>query len=106
ARILDCIALGLLFAATGLDVPWAASAFVLLAIAFAVLIPLTPGHLGTLEAAIVGALGVVGVPLAAAVACALLFHAQRVISIALLGLTGVSFVADARDARDAHASRG
>src|SRR6185369_8025155 len=101
ARILDCIALGLLFAATNLVVPWAASAFVLLAIAFAVLIPLTPGHVGTLEAAIVGALGVVGVPLAPAAACALVFHALRIVSMALLGLTGVAFVADARAARAA-----
>ena len=72
--------------AVGLHQGYGAAAFVLLAINAALLIPSTPGNLGTLEASAVFALGVLEVAPAQAAACAFVYHAVQLIPLLLFAL--------------------
>jgi uncharacterized membrane protein YbhN (UPF0104 family) len=77
----------LVLAAVHVSLPWAAPLVVLLAISAATAMPSTPGHVGTLELAAVGALMLLGVGREQALAFALLYHAMQVIPVTLIGLS-------------------
>ena len=96
AHLLDAVAIQLLLRAVGLDLPWATGGLVILALSFAMLVPLTPLHLGALEAGAVGALGLLGAPLPRAVAFGLIYHALQVTPVLVLGLTGLGLLREAR----------
>lgn len=105
AHLLDAAAIVVLMRSIGLDLPVAASALVILALSFALIVPLTPGHVGALEAGVVGALGLLGTPPEQAVAFGLVYHSMQVLPVMLLGVSGVGLIGEARaeEARGAEA---
>ena len=82
---------------------WATGPFVILAFSFAFIVPLAPGHVGAMEVASVGALGLLGVPAHQAIAFAVAYHVLHIAPALLLLATGLELVADAR--RDAETDK-
>jgi len=70
----------------GIHVPPAVGLLILLGVNVAILIPATPGNLGSLEIGAAAALDLVGVPREAAFAFAILYHAVQAIPLLLVGL--------------------
>ncbi len=98
AYLVDACEIWLVLRALSIDVPWATPALVLLGANLAIAIPSTPGQLGALEAGVVAALAVVGVPAAPALAFALVYHVMQLLPIVLVGLSGVRLMAEAKRA--------
>ena len=98
--IADCCALSALLAAVDVHTPWAAPALVTLAMSFALVVPLVPGHVGTLEAGAVGGLHLLGVALAPALAFALVCHAVQTVHV-VFALPGLHLLREARGAEAA-----
>jgi uncharacterized membrane protein YbhN (UPF0104 family) len=96
AYALDLVEVWLILAAVGVHVPWPTAALVLLTLNLAIALPSTPGHVGAFEAGAVAGLQAVGVPLAPALAFALVYHVMQVGPILLAGLSGLRLVAAAR----------
>jgi uncharacterized membrane protein YbhN (UPF0104 family) len=84
---LDLGALWMSLRAVGIHEGYAGAAFVLLGVNAALLVPMTPGNFGTLEAGAVLALRLLGVPGPTGTAAALLYHAVQLVP--LLGLAAV-----------------
>lgn len=78
--------------AVGLQAGFGVAAFVLLAINAALIVPATPGNLGTLEASAVLALEVLHVPRAHAVAFALVYHGVQLIPLLLFAALNLRLV--------------
>ncbi len=93
ARGIDLFEVWLIFRAVGVGAPWPAAALVLLTLNIAIAVPSTPGQVGAFEAGAVAGLGAVGVPLAPALAFALVYHAMQVGPILLAGLVSLPAVA-------------
>jgi len=72
--------------AVGIQVPPVVGLLVLLGVNVAILIPATPGNLGSLEIGAAAALDLVGIPREAAFAFAILYHAAQAIPLLLVGL--------------------
>lgn len=96
AQLIDCVAMYLVLRAVGLDLPWATGGLLILALSFALTLPLTPLHLGALEAGAVGALDLLGAPFEKAVAFGLVYHALQAVPVLVLGLTGYRLMSEAR----------
>lgn len=79
----------LVLVAVGIHVPPAVGLLILLGVNVAILIPATPGNLGSLEIGAAAALDLVGVPREAAVAFAILYHAVQAIPLLLVGLADI-----------------
>ena len=77
----DLAALWVSLRAVGIHQGYAGVAFVLLGVNAAMLLPATPGNVGTLEAGAVLAMGVLGVARPAATAGALLYHAAQIVPL-------------------------
>lgn len=75
AHAAECAVIVLMLRAVRVGVPASASVLVLFGHATGVLLPLTPGRVGLSEAGIVAALGLLGVPVATALAFALAYRA-------------------------------
>jgi uncharacterized membrane protein YbhN (UPF0104 family) len=99
AYLIDACEIWLVLQALGIDVPWATPALVLLGANLAIAVPVTPGALGALEAGIIAGLSIAGVPVAAALAFALVYHLAQLLPIVLTGLSGLRLVAEARAER-------
>jgi len=97
AHLIECVAIKLLLLSVGLDLPWATGGLVLLAFSFAMVIPLVPGHAGTLEAASVAALGLLGAPIEKAIAFTLAYRVVEMVPMLLFALTGLGLVTEARE---------
>jgi uncharacterized membrane protein YbhN (UPF0104 family) len=82
--------------AVGLREGFGAAAFVLLAINAAVLVPTTPGNLGTLEASAVLALEALHVPRAPALAFALVYHGVQLLPLLVFALLNLRLVLGTR----------
>jgi uncharacterized membrane protein YbhN (UPF0104 family) len=76
----------LVLRAVGVHVGPAVGMLILLGVNVAILVPATPGNLGSLEIGAMAALDLVGVPAPAAMAFALLYHAEQVIPLLIVGL--------------------
>ena len=87
--VTDAVEVWLVLQAVGIDVPWAAAQLTLLVLNLAIAIPTTPAALGPFEAAAVGALALLGVPMAPALAFALIYHGMQIIPVTLLGAPGL-----------------
>ena len=104
AMAIDAGVILLLLLAVGVpwaSLHWATGPLVILAFAFAFVVPLTPGHVGTMEVAAVAALGLLGVPAPVALAFAIVYHALHVAPALVLVATGFELIAEAR--RDSQA---
>jgi uncharacterized protein (TIRG00374 family) len=94
AAFLACLAawsldLGGLFAsmrAVGINAGFGTTAFVLLVINAALVVPLTPGNVGTLEAAAVVAMHIVYIDRPQAIAAALLYHTVQIVPLVVFAL--------------------
>jgi uncharacterized membrane protein YbhN (UPF0104 family) len=85
--IIEAVMVMAVLAAMHLDVPMLhATALVLLAVNMAALVPGLPANLGTFEVSCTLALGGVGVPPAAALSFALVYHALHTVPVTLVGL--------------------
>jgi glycosyltransferase 2 family protein len=84
--ILDLGALWVTLWAVGVHQSYAGSAFVLLGVNAALLIPAAPGNFGTLEAGAILALGLLGVTGPVATAGALLYHAVQLVPLLTVAL--------------------
>jgi uncharacterized membrane protein YbhN (UPF0104 family) len=82
---IDILTIGLCLKAVALDTTPITWIMVFLAINIAILVPLTPGNLGTLEAGAVFALSELNVNQERALAFAFTYHAVQIIPIALVG---------------------
>lgn len=102
---LECVVVVVMFAAVGIDLPPAASLAVLLGHAFAALAPLTPGRVGSAEAGVVAALGLLGVPMAPSLAFALAWRATQLVP-ALALIPGHRLLLEERAAQGAGAESG
>ena len=71
--------------AVGLDLPWLAGWVVLAFVGLDVSIPSAPGYVGVFHFAAVKAVEIFGVPEAAGLGYALVFHASQFIPVTLLG---------------------
>jgi len=71
--------------ATNLDLPWIAGWTVLVFVGLGISIPSAPGYVGVFHYAATLATGIFGVPAAAAVGFALLYHASQFVPITLVG---------------------
>lgn len=88
--VVEVVQIHLLIRGVGIGgLPWAAPGLVLLTLNLAIIVPLTPGHLGTFEAGVVAGLRALGAPLAPAMAVALLYHAVQAVPVLLAGLLGL-----------------
>lgn len=76
----------LLFLAFDLQLPVGAAVLVLVLVAFGVMIPSSPGYVGTFHAATVAALAIYAVPRETALGFAVLLHAVSILPVTLLGL--------------------
>jgi uncharacterized membrane protein YbhN (UPF0104 family) len=97
AWFIDGIEVWLILRSLSIEVPWATPALVLLTLNLAIALPSTPGQLGAFEAGVVAGLNVVGVPLAPALAFALLYHAMQLIPILIVGATGLRLLVEAKN---------
>ncbi len=88
----------LLFAAVGIEVPWSATWFVIVALQIGTRVPALPANLGVFHYVVVLALGVYGVSATAALAYAILLHLVVFILPAVLG-AGFAIPVSARLAR-------
>ncbi|MFO0757156.1 MAG: lysylphosphatidylglycerol synthase transmembrane domain-containing protein [Byssovorax sp.] len=98
AHLLDAVTILLLMRAVGLDLPWISASLVILALRLAMIVPLTPGHVGTLEASITAALALLGTRPEQAVAFALVYHALQLFPVLVLAASGTTLVTEARAA--------
>jgi uncharacterized membrane protein YbhN (UPF0104 family) len=94
---IDGIEVWLILRSLSIDVPWATPALILLTLNLAIALPSTPGQLGAFEAGVVAGLNVVGVPLAPALAFAILYHLMQLIPILLVGLTGLRLLIEIKN---------
>jgi uncharacterized membrane protein YbhN (UPF0104 family) len=92
AWLFDLATLWASMRAVGLVEGFGVATFVLLVINAALLVPTTPGNLGTLEAGAVVALEVLHVDRAKAVAFALLYHAVQLVPLLLFALFNLRLV--------------
>lgn len=99
AVLIDAVEVWLVLVAVGVHVPWPTPALVLLTLNIAIAVPSTPAQLGAFEAGAVAGLNAVGVPLAPALAFALVYHIMQTVPMILLGLTGLRLVGEARAAQ-------
>ena len=95
----------LVLAAVGVKVPPAVGLLILLGVNVAILIPSTPGNVGSLEIGAVAALDLVGVPQAPAMAFAILYHAVQAIPLLAAGLLDIRLLLWARRGEEADAAR-
>jgi uncharacterized membrane protein YbhN (UPF0104 family) len=109
AWLVDLAEVALVLFAVGVAPTWVACALVLLGINFAIAIPATPGHAGTLELGAVAALQIMGVSPDRAAAFAILYHAMQLAPVVLVGLIvgrgALSSVAREEAAKEAIASK-
>lgn len=73
-HLCEAVSIVALFAATGVEAPWAASIFITVTTLAAVLLPSTPAQVGAFELGAMAPLLLLGVPQEPALAFALLFH--------------------------------
>ena len=69
----------------GINIPISASMFTLVILAFAVMVPATPGYIGTYHYACFAALGVFNVPQGKALGVALVMHAVSFLPVIVIG---------------------
>jgi glycosyltransferase 2 family protein len=88
---LQAFGLGAFLVALGLEVPWSAPPTILAALALAISVPLTPGHVGQYHVmAVLATLIVVpGADAARAKAFAIVAHASAQVPVVILGLLGL-----------------
>jgi uncharacterized membrane protein YbhN (UPF0104 family) len=104
AHAADIAGIWLVLRAVGVHVGLAVPMLILLCVNVAILIPATPGNLGSLEIGAMAALDLVGVPAPAAMAFALLYHAEQVIPLLAVGLADIRLTLTARRAEDVAAA--
>lgn len=88
SQAMDGLSIHFLLRSMNIDIHWASSFLLILAFSFAMVLPLTPGHVGALEGAAVGALALLGVPAEKALAFAVVYHMSHMIPLFLFGLGG------------------
>ncbi len=98
--VLDATKVWIVLYALHIDVPWVAPFVILLTLNLAIVIPSTPGNLGTFEAGAVAGLLVFGVSQELALAFALIHHVTQVVPVLLAGLSGFSLIDEARRERE------
>jgi hypothetical protein len=72
--------------AVGIDLPIAASVFILFAINLTIAVPSTPAGVGAFEVGAIAAMDVLGVPRASALAFAMIYHVLQVLPLIIVGL--------------------
>jgi uncharacterized membrane protein YbhN (UPF0104 family) len=94
----DVTAVLLVLGAVGIHVGLGGALLVHLAVNVAIMVPSTPGNLGSLEIGALAALQLLGVPPAAAMAFALLYHAMQAVPLLVVGLADARLSLGARPA--------
>jgi uncharacterized protein (TIRG00374 family) len=75
----------LLIAGFGISAPWWWTGFALGVVSLGIALPSAPASLGVYEAAMVGALAILGVPASQALAIAIIAHVIHIISTGIIG---------------------
>lgn len=80
--------------AIGIEVPFSAGILIMVVIAFALIMPQSPGHIGVIEFGYVFSLSVFGVPASDALAAAIVFHAIYLLTMGLSSLPALRLLSE------------
>lgn len=86
SHLCGVLAVGLCLLGMGLALPVPTWALLYMVVNLALVMPLTPGQMGIVEAGVVGALQLLGTPREPALAFAIIYHIAQVLPTALLGV--------------------